>query len=165
MVIYTVLCICAWCFFFSIRRRHTRCALVTGVQTCALPICVGTIEHLMAALRGCGIDNAVVELNGPEVPIMDGSAAPFVFLIECAGIRSQAASRSVIRVLKPVEVVEDDKLASFLPSNDFTFSMEIDFPRRAVAHQRGYVRLTDGAFKTEPARPRHLGFLPRVHHL
>src|SRR3546814_9351500 len=93
MVIYTVLCICAWCFFFSIRRRHTRCALVTGVQTCALPICVGTIEHLMAALRGCGIDNAVVELNGPEVPIMDGSAAPFVFLIECAGIRSQAASR------------------------------------------------------------------------
>ena len=68
---------------------------------------VGTVEHLMAALAGAEIDNAIVEIDGPEVPIMDGSAAPFVFLIECAGIVEQEAPRRAIKVLKPVSVVAD----------------------------------------------------------
>ncbi len=144
------------------RVTDTRlCTLISNDQG----VSVGTVEHLMAALRGCGIDNCVVELNGPEVPVMDGSSAPFVFLIECAGIRSQAASRSVIRVLKPVEVRDGDKLASFVPSNDFTFSMEIEFPTRVVSRQRGYFRLADGTFKTELARARTFGFLKDVEQL
>jgi UDP-3-O-[3-hydroxymyristoyl] N-acetylglucosamine deacetylase len=96
---------------------------------------------------------------------MDGSSAPFVFLIECAGLVSQAASRSVIRVLKPVEVAEGGKRASFIPSNDFSFSMEIDFPSRAVSRQKGSVRLANGTFKAELASARTFGFLQDVEHL
>ncbi|HET8727639.1 MAG TPA: UDP-3-O-acyl-N-acetylglucosamine deacetylase [Alphaproteobacteria bacterium] len=143
---------------------------VTDTQLCTVVgndegVSVGTVEHLMAALRGCGVDNAVIELNGPEVPIMDGSAAPFVFLIECAGLVSQAASRTVIRILKPVEVQDGSKLASFVPANDFSFSMEIEFASRAVSRQQGYVRLANGAFKSEVARARTFGFLNDVEHL
>lgn len=128
-------------------------------------VTVGTIEHLMAALRGCGVDNAVVELDGPEVPIMDGSAAPFVFLIECAGVVSQAATRRAIRVLKRVEVGDGRTNASLTPGAGCTFSFEIDFASRAVAHQEGYIRLANGAFKADLARARTFGFLRDVEYL
>ena len=88
------------------------------MNTIASPLCtvlsngegttIGTVEHLMAALAGAEIDNAVVELDGPEIPIMDGSAAPFLFLIECAGLVEQDAVRRAIKVLKPVRVIEAD---------------------------------------------------------
>ena len=82
-------------------------------------ITVGTIEHLMAALAGAEIDNAIVELDGPEVPIMDGSSAPFLFLIECAGHIEQDAARRAIKVLKPVSVSEKGATAALLPDHGF----------------------------------------------
>ncbi len=122
-------------------------------------VTVGTVEHLMAALRGCGVDNAVIELDGPEVPIMDGSAAPFVFLIESAGLASQAAVRRAIRVLKSVEITDGDKVARLTPSAGFSFSFEIDFPNSLISRQEGAIRLANGAFKSDLARARTFGFL------
>lgn len=123
---------------------------------------VGTVEHLMAALRGCAIDNAVVELDGPEVPIMDGSAEPFVFLIDSAGCTVQSAQRRVLRVLKPVTVAEGDRSASLSPAPGSSFSFEIDFSAGAVSSQAGRVRLVNGAFKSDLARARTFGFLDQV---
>jgi UDP-3-O-[3-hydroxymyristoyl] N-acetylglucosamine deacetylase len=125
-------------------------------------VSVGTVEHLMAALRGCGIDNAVIELNAPEVPIMDGSAAPFVFLIECAGSVAQSSPRRVIRVLKEVVVGDENRFASFSPALSSSFSFEIDFASAAIARQESFLQLTNGAFKSELARARTFGFLHEV---
>ncbi|HYE01036.1 MAG TPA: UDP-3-O-acyl-N-acetylglucosamine deacetylase, partial [Alphaproteobacteria bacterium] len=126
---------------------------------------VSTIEHLMAALAGCGVDNAVVTVDAPEVPIMDGSSAPFVFLIECAGMAAQDEPRQVIEVLKRVEVRDGDRIASLAPSRDFRLSFEIDFASGAVRRQAWELRLRDGAFKSELARARTFGFLHEVEHL
>ncbi len=90
--------------------ESARCTLLSNGEGTT----VGTVEHLMAALAGAAVDNAIVELDGSEVPIMDGSAAPFVFLIECAGVVEQDAPRHAIKVLKPVSVVEDGVMAALL---------------------------------------------------
>ena len=121
-------------------------------------ITVSTVEHLMAALAGCGIDNAEIEINGPEVPIMDGSAAPFVFLIECAGIVEQAALRRMIMVRKRVSVEEGGNQASLTPGRGFSVGFEIDFPSPAVRQQEFFIDLVDGAFKAELSRARTFGF-------
>jgi UDP-3-O-[3-hydroxymyristoyl] N-acetylglucosamine deacetylase len=126
---------------------------------------VQTIEHLMAAFAGLGIDNALVELNGPEVPIMDGSAAPFVFLVECAGIAEQSEPRRAIVVHKPVEVSDDGKRAAFAPAAGFTVDLAIDFSNTLVARQTLAFDLTDGAFKAEIARARTFGFENEVSHM
>lgn len=123
---------------------------------------VGTIEHLMAALRGCDVDNAVIELDGPEVPVMDGSAAPFVFLIEAAGTVEQAAPRRAIEVLKRVTVTGGDRVATLEPAVGSSYSFEIDFPSKAIARQSGRVDLTDGAFRREISKARTFGFLHEV---
>lgn len=125
---------------------------------------VGTVEHLMAALRGCGIDNLVVEIDGAEVPIMDGSAAPFVFLIECAGIAVQEAPRRVIRVLKDVRVSDGDKQVSLSPSPVSSFGAEIVYDNTAlIRRQTGSLLLTSGSsFKREVSRARTFGFLHEV---
>lgn len=142
-------------------RDTTLCTVIGNEHS----VTVGTVEHLMAALRGCCIDNVVVELDGPEVPIMDGSAAPFVFLIECAGLVSQAATRRAIRVLKTVEAGDGLRSATLTPGAGFSFSFEIDFPSHAVARQAGYIRLANGAFKSDLARARTFGFLQDVEYL
>ncbi len=98
-------------------------------------VTVGTIEHLMAALAGCGIDNARVELNGPEVPIMDGSSEPFVSLIECAGVVEQSAPRRVIRILKPVNVEVGDSQATLMPADRPSLDVEIDFDSAFISNQ------------------------------
>ncbi|CAK0761100.1 UDP-3-O-acyl-N-acetylglucosamine deacetylase [uncultured Gammaproteobacteria bacterium] len=126
---------------------------------------VGTVEHLMAALRSLAIDNALIEIDGPEVPIMDGSAAPFVFLIECAGIVQQSAARKVIRVLKRVSVGDGLRSATLSPGAGSTFSFEIDFASGAVAAQEASFALTRGGFKTEVCRARTFGFLHEVDQL
>ncbi len=128
-------------------------------------VTIGTVEHLMAALAGMEIDNAVVEVNGPEVPIMDGSAAPFVFLIECAGVVEQKRPRRVIRVLKPIAVDDGERYASLAPGNGFSVSFDIDFDSPAVSRQRISVGLGNGAFKRELARARTFGFLHEVEEL
>jgi len=125
-------------------------------------VSIGTVEHLMAALSGYGIDNAVVELDGPEVPIMDGSAAPFGFLIECAGIREQGAPRRVIRVHKTVMVEDGAARAALMPDDGFSVGFSIDFDSPAVSRQVISVGLVNGTFKKEVARARTFGFLQDV---
>lgn len=124
---------------------------------------IGTIEHLMAALRGLGIDNAVVEVDAPELPIMDGSSAEFVFLIECAGIMQQDQPRRLIRVLKDVRVQDGDKVVSLSPAPVSSFRAEIIYDNTAlIRRQEGFLRLTDGAFKAEVADCRTFGFAHEV---
>ena len=115
---------------------------------------VGTIEHLMAAFAGLGIDNAVVEIDGSEVPIMDGSAAPFVFLIECAGTMTQAAPRRVIQVLKPVVVEDGDRRVVLTPAAEPTLECRIHYTHPLIGDQRVSVRLNPGSFKIELGRAR-----------
>lgn len=124
---------------------------------------VGTVEHLMAALAAAGIDNAIISVDGPEVPAMDGSAAPFSFLIACAGHRDQDAPLSLIEVLRPVRVKDGDATAALLPaqprgSSTLTLSMEIRFAAAAIGHQELTIGLTDTLFATEIAPARTFGF-------
>lgn len=121
-------------------------------------IAVQTIEHLMAAFAGIGIDNALVEINGPEVPIMDGSAAPFVFLVECAGTIGQGTPRRVLKVLKPVTVTDGASSAALEPCSGFAIDFDIEFSSPAVARQEFSHDFTEAAFKNEIARARTFGF-------
>ncbi len=123
---------------------------------------IATIEHLMAALAGCGVDNCLIELNGSEVPIMDGSAAPFVFLIECAGVVEQPAPRRSLRILERIEVVEPGRSVALVPDSDFTVAYDIDFPSPAVAQQSWRGSINEHAFKRDLSRARTFGFLEDV---
>jgi UDP-3-O-[3-hydroxymyristoyl] N-acetylglucosamine deacetylase len=120
---------------------------------------VGTVEHLMAAFAGAGLDNLLVEVDGPEVPIMDGSAAPFLFLIECAGIVEQDAARRAIKVLEPMQVGDKNRSAALLPDDGFSMSFEIDFTSKAVSRQDMSLAIDAESFKSELARARTFGFL------
>ena len=126
---------------------------------------VQTIEHLMSAFAGCGVDNALVELDGPEVPIMDGSAAPFVFLLECAGVVEQEADRRAIRVLKTVEVSEPHRRVSLQPADEFRISFEIDFDNKVVPRQEFFVEVDEASYKRDVARARTFGFLRDVNRM
>ena len=123
---------------------------------------VMTIEHLMAALAGIGLDNAVVELDGPEVPAMDGSAAPFVFLAECAGLEEQAAARQYIEVLKPVRVSDADARATLTPSDGFSIGFDIEFRASAIGRQRAYFDAASETFKDALAGARTFGLIEDV---
>lgn len=123
---------------------------------------VSTIEHLMAALYGCGIDNALIEIDGPEIPIMDGSAAPFVFLIECAGIVDQGTPREVIRILRPIEVRAGDTRATLSPGDGFSVAFEIDYDSPVIGNQQCTMALHEGGFKSEICRARTFGFAHEV---
>ncbi len=128
-------------------------------------VTVGTVEHLMAALAGCGIDNAEIELDGSEVPIMDGSSEPFVYLIECAGVIEQQAARRVIRVHKEVEVALGDSAVSLKPGDCLDLHVEIEFDSKAVQRQALSVGLMNGSFRKELSRARTFGFLHEVEQL
>jgi UDP-3-O-[3-hydroxymyristoyl] N-acetylglucosamine deacetylase len=130
--------------------------------TNGMGVSVSTIEHLMSALWGCGIDNVIVELDGGEVPIMDGSADPFVFLMECAGVQPQDYPRHGIRLLKPIQVTEGDKSVTLTPSDRFTMSYHIDFPSKAIGVQRMNIAPTQTVFRTEISRARTFGFAAEV---
>lgn len=119
---------------------------------------VSTVEHLMAALAGCEIDNVLIEVDGPEIPIMDGSAEPFVFLVECAGIVEQEAPRTAIKILKPVTVGDDTRSVTILPSEEFSLDFEIDFATSAIDKQERGFQGVDSNFKSDIARARTFGF-------
>ncbi len=123
---------------------------------------VSTVEHLLSAMAGCGIDNAVIEIDGPEVPIMDGSAEPFVFLIECAGLERQSAPRKLLRVKKQVQYTEGDKTAILEPAVVPSYSFEIDFDTPIIGNQQYGVTLVNGSYKSEISRARTFGFLHEV---
>jgi UDP-3-O-[3-hydroxymyristoyl] N-acetylglucosamine deacetylase len=123
---------------------------------------IATIEHVMAALAGCGIDNLLIELNGPELPIMDGSAWPFVFLIECAGVAELEASRRFLRILRPVTLVTGNRSVALRPGDGFTIDFEVDYDNGAIARQRCEIDVAGGAFKNQLSRARTFGFLHEV---
>ena len=126
---------------------------------------VGTVEHLMAALAGAAVDNAIIELDGREVPIMDGSAAPFLFLIECAGVVEQDAPRRAIKVLKEVSVTEDGATAALFPDHGFSMSFEIDFDNPLIRRQDICLMFDADTFKTELSRARTFGLLDELDRL
>jgi UDP-3-O-[3-hydroxymyristoyl] N-acetylglucosamine deacetylase len=128
-------------------------------------ISVATVEHLLAAFAGAEIDNAVVELDGPEVPVMDGSAEPFLFLIERAGIVEQDAPRRAIKVLKPVRVADEYCAAALEPDVGFSVSFEIDFSDQLVRRQDITLSIDAESFKADLARARTFGFLEEVERL
>lgn len=125
---------------------------------------ISTVEHLMSALAGLGIDNAYVDLTAAEVPIMDGSAGPFVFLLQSAGIEEQNAPKKFVRVLKPIEVKEGDKWVRFEPFNGFKLTMSIDFahPIFDKTRQSVTVDFSTTSYTKEVSRARTFGFMQDV---
>jgi UDP-3-O-[3-hydroxymyristoyl] N-acetylglucosamine deacetylase len=123
---------------------------------------VGTVEHLMAALAGCEIDNVVIELSGSEVPVMDGSAEPFVSLIENAGIVEQDAARCILQVLSPVSVRDGDCVATLEPADGFSVALDIEFDSSVIGAQGYDLEFSTGAFKSDICRARTFGFLHEV---
>ncbi|MBI1245920.1 MAG: UDP-3-O-acyl-N-acetylglucosamine deacetylase [Alphaproteobacteria bacterium] len=119
---------------------------------------IGTVEHLMAALYGAEIDNLTVELDADEVPVMDGSSAPFLFLVDCAGTIEQAAPRRAIEVLEPVTIEDGDARITLAPGAGFAAEFEIDFKNAAIGRQTIRMGLEPGAFRREIARARTFGF-------
>jgi UDP-3-O-[3-hydroxymyristoyl] N-acetylglucosamine deacetylase len=119
---------------------------------------VSTIEHVMAALHGMGIDNCRVEVDGPEVPIMDGSAAPFVCLLGEAGVKEQRAGKRYVVITAPVEVREGDKVARLDPADAFSVRFKADFKHPLITDQGFEVTVTDRAFEREVARARTFCF-------
>jgi len=126
---------------------------------------VATIEHLMAALSGCAIDNLLVEINGPEMPVMDGSSAPFVFLIECAGTKELKAPRKAIRIEKSVHVEDKERFAGFEPAQGSILDFTIDFDNPTIARQNHCIHMGRGVFKEEISRARTFGFLHEVEYM
>ena len=122
---------------------------------------VSTVEHLLSAFAGLGIDNAYVDVSAPEVPIMDGSAGPFVFLLQSAGVEEQNKAKRFIRIKRKVEVVDGDKRASFEPFEGFkvTFSIDFDHPAFKERAQFATVDFSSTSFVREVSRARTFGFL------
>jgi UDP-3-O-[3-hydroxymyristoyl] N-acetylglucosamine deacetylase len=128
---------------------------------------IGTIEHLMSAFAGLGIDNAWVDLDAPEVPILDGSASPFVFLIQSAGIEEQNAAKKFIRVTKTIEIRDGDKWARFEPYDGYKLSFSIVFNHPAIdkSAQKAEIDFADHSYTREVARARTFGFMQEVEYL
>jgi UDP-3-O-[3-hydroxymyristoyl] N-acetylglucosamine deacetylase len=128
---------------------------------------VSTVEHLLSAMAGLGIDNAFVELSAAEVPIMDGSAGPFVFLIQSAGIEEQEAAKKFIRIKREVTVTDGDKVASFLPFEGFKVSFKIDFDHPAFSKTSvlSEVDFSSTSFVKEVSRARTFGFMHEIEYL
>jgi UDP-3-O-[3-hydroxymyristoyl] N-acetylglucosamine deacetylase len=125
---------------------------------------VSTVEHLMSALAGLGIDNVYVDVSAPEVPIMDGSAGPFVFLLQSAGVEEQSAAKRFIRILKTVAVTEGDKSARFEPHNGFKidFSIDFDHPVFENSAKSVCVDFATTSYIKEVSRARTFGFMHEV---
>ena len=118
-------------------------------------VCVGTIEHLMAALSALGVGNVVVEVDGPELPVLDGSAAPWLFLLDCAGLAALDAPASVVEVLRPVRVEDGEAFAELRPSRSpLDLTMAIEFDAAAIGRQALTLQLDEGAFRQELAAAR-----------
>ncbi|MDA8585964.1 UDP-3-O-acyl-N-acetylglucosamine deacetylase [Rhodobacteraceae bacterium] len=112
-------------------------------------VCVATIEHLMAALAGCGVHNALVEINGPEVPLLDGSSAPFVAGILARGIRKLDMPVRAIRVLRPIHVQQGDAMVTLMPADELKIDFKIDFADSVIGRQEKSLNMANGAFVHE----------------
>jgi len=143
-----------------------RAEYVTDTRMCTTlgkdRVCIATVEHLLSAMAGLGIDNAVVDVGGPEVPIMDGSSAPFVFLIQCAGIQEQSAPKKVLRILKKVSMQEGEKRCSLYPAAGFRVSYMLDYDHPLLRKRKSSVDFSSQAYTREVARARTFGFLHEI---
>jgi len=141
----------------------------TTLSTCLIngEVRVSTVEHLLSAMAGMGIDNAVVELDAPEVPIMDGSAGPFIFLLQSAGIQEQPAPKKFVRVLKEVTLRDGDKSATFLPFDGFkvNFSIAFDLPVFQGRSLETTVDFSSTSFIKDISRARTFGFMHEIEYL
>ena len=128
---------------------------------------VSTVEHLLSAMAGLGIDNAIIDVTAPEVPIMDGSAGPFVFLLQSAGIREQEEPKQFIRIKRPITVTDGDKVASFKPFDGFKVSFSIDFDHPAFHNRtlKAEVDFSSTSFVKEVSRARTFGFMHEIEYL
>jgi UDP-3-O-[3-hydroxymyristoyl] N-acetylglucosamine deacetylase len=137
----------------------TETVLCTGLSRGAGKVL--TVEHLLSALAGLGVDNCYIDLSAPEVPIMDGSAGPFVFLLQSAGIAEQDAPKRFIRIKRPVEVRDGDKIARFQPHDGFRigFTVEFDHPAIPAAQSRAEVEFSSASYVKEVSRARTFGFM------
>jgi UDP-3-O-[3-hydroxymyristoyl] N-acetylglucosamine deacetylase len=143
-------------------RAVTATEFATVLGDAKGPLC-STAEHLLAALRGLGVDNVIVEIDGPEVPIMDGSAAPFVDAIDQAGLTARALPRRYIEVIKPVRVSKDGALGELRPySHGFRVEAEIEFDHPLIRRQALSLDIEPEAFRREIARARTFGFMKDV---
>lgn len=125
-------------------------------------VTVSTVEHLLAAFSALGVDNAVVELDGPELPIMDGSALPFIQALDRAGLRAQGEPRRMIEVLAPVVVEHGGKRAELAPGDGFSMDVEIDFDTPAIGRQRLVLDIDEATVRRELAPARTFGFVGEV---
>jgi len=141
--------------------RDTRLATVIGEGG----VTVSTVEHLMSALCGLGIDNALIELDGPETPILDGSAAGFAAAIQAAGREAQDAPRQYLEILAPIEVAAPGKHAALVPATRFELQVEIIFDAPAIGTQRLEVAIDPASFASEIAAARTFGFIAEVEQL
>lgn len=141
----------------------------TTLSTCLIhnDARVSTIEHLLSAMAGLGVDNAYVDVTAPEIPIMDGSAAPFVFLLQSAGLVEQHAPKKFIRVKREVTVTDGDKSATFLPLEGFKISFGIDFDHPVFKHRAATTEIdfSTTSFVREISRARTFGFVEEIEYL
>ena len=143
-------------------RAVTATEFATVLGDAAGPLC-STAEHVLAALSGLSVDNAIIEIDGPEVPIMDGSAAPFVAAIDRAGVISLPEPRRYMRILKPVRVVQDDAYGELRPySQGFRIEFEIEFDHTLIGRQQLALDIEPETFRRELARARTFGFMRDV---
>jgi UDP-3-O-[3-hydroxymyristoyl] N-acetylglucosamine deacetylase len=140
---------------------HTRLATTLGRDG----VVIGTVEHLLSALAGLGLDNVRVELSGPEVPIMDGSSAPFVYLLKAAGVCSQNHNKKFIIIRDSIRVGDGDKFVSVEPSREFSVDYDIAYDHPLITRQRMHFQFSDVAFERELSRARTFGFLHEVEYL
>lgn len=128
---------------------------------------ISTVEHLLAAIAGMGIDNLIVEVDSHEIPIMDGSSHPFIYLLQSAGIQEQAKAKRFIKVKQPIRVEEDDKWAELLPHKGFKIDFAIDFDHPAIAGTNQVVSMdfSSQSFIRDISRARTFGFMKDIEHL
>jgi UDP-3-O-[3-hydroxymyristoyl] N-acetylglucosamine deacetylase len=143
---------------------------VTGVTLCTMlgdgnGASVATVEHVLGALRGLGVDNALIEIDSAEVPIMDGSAAPFVEAIDEVGLTELDAPRRYLKVLKPICVEDGGAVGELTPYNGFHLDIEIDFETKLIGTQKIAMDINPGAFRRELSRARTFGFMKDVERL
>jgi UDP-3-O-[3-hydroxymyristoyl] N-acetylglucosamine deacetylase len=141
----------------AVSRNVARVSYATSLMKKG--VLISTTEHLLSAFVGMGIDNAIVELDNLELPILDGSAQPFVDLIRRAGVRKQRRARSFLRVLRPLELREGSKFIGVYPSDRYTVSYTIDFPHPLIGRETRTLELTNGHYLAEIASARTFGFL------
>ncbi len=125
-------------------------------------VSVETVEHLLAALTSTGVDNVLVELNSPEVPIMDGSAAPFIYLIQEAGVKRLAAPRKYLKIVRPIAISRGDKRIALYPSDHFKVTYSISYDHPLLRHQSRTVQITEDTFIDDVAPARTFTFLKDV---